>query len=137
MDSFRRTLARGGLVAVLATSGIAVAGAASTSQEAAAKPAVQAAPHGEYAGTAACLSCHEGLAAATTTGPHSHAFRAGTPMSPKGCQECHGDTKAALGCEAGSPNCRCWLASPTICERASSDTARWLTMYQMSSGPWT
>ena len=46
-----------------------------------------------------CLSCHEDKGAATKQGPHSRAFRAGSPMSPTGCQTCHGDTKAALGCE--------------------------------------
>jgi len=100
MDSFRTTLARGALVAALAIACIAVTGTAAAGQEEAKKPAVQAAPHGAYAGTATCLGCHEDQAAATTKGPHSHAFRAGTPMSPKGCQACHGDTKAELGCEA-------------------------------------
>ncbi len=38
-------------------------------QEAAAKPAVQAAPHGAYAGTAACLGCHEDLARRDHEGP--------------------------------------------------------------------
>jgi DmsE family decaheme c-type cytochrome len=99
MSSFRTTRVSAGLVAMLAIVCLAVTGTAAA-QEEAPKPAVQTAPHGAYAGTAACLTCHEALAAATTKGPHSHAFRAGTPMSPKGCQECHGDAKAELGCEA-------------------------------------
>jgi DmsE family decaheme c-type cytochrome len=104
MNSLRTTLAPGGLVAALAigcllTNGTAAA--ASPGQEAGKASSVQAqAPHGAYAGTAACLSCHEDRAAAITKGPHSHAFRAGTPVSPQGCQACHGDTKAELGCEA-------------------------------------
>jgi DmsE family decaheme c-type cytochrome len=103
MNSLRTTMVPAGLVAMLAIGCIAVTGtaaAASPGQEVAPKPAVQAAPHGAYAGTATCLTCHEDQAAATTKGPHSHAFRAGTPMSPKGCQACHGDTKAEMGCEA-------------------------------------
>jgi len=103
MDSFRTTLARGGLVAALVIGGLAVTGTtvvAAAGQEAAKAPPIQVAPHGAYAGTAVCLTCHEERAAATTTGPHSHAFRAGTPMSPKGCQACHADTKAEMGCEA-------------------------------------
>jgi DmsE family decaheme c-type cytochrome len=102
MKSLRTTLVPAGLVAALAIGGVAVAGtatAATPSQEEAKKPAVQAAPHGAYAGTATCLSCHDDRAAALTKGPHSHAFRAGTPMAPRGCQACHGDTKAAMGCE--------------------------------------
>jgi len=103
MNSLRTTMVPAGLVAMLAIGCIAVTGTAavaSPSQEVAQKPAVQAAPHGAYAGTATCLTCHEDQAAATTKGPHSHAFRAGTPMSPKGCQACHADTKAEMGCEA-------------------------------------
>jgi len=103
MNSLRTTMVPAGLVAMLAIGCIAVTGtaaAASPGQEVTPKPAVQAAPHGAYAGTATCLTCHEDQAAATTKGPHSHAFRAGTPMSPKGCQACHGDTKAEMGCEA-------------------------------------
>jgi len=105
MDSFRTSLACGGLVAALAVGWLALAGTATAStpsQEEAAKAApVQAAtPHEAYAGTATCLSCHEDQAAAVTQGPHSHAFKAGNPMAPQGCQACHADTKAALGCEA-------------------------------------
>ena len=39
MESFRRTLARGGLAAMLAIGGVAAAGAAPMSQDAAARPA--------------------------------------------------------------------------------------------------
>jgi DmsE family decaheme c-type cytochrome len=102
MDSFRTTLARGGLVATLTIGGLALTGTtvpAAPDQEATKAPAVQAAPHAAYAGTATCLGCHEDRGAALTKGPHSHAFRAGTPMAPQGCQACHGDTKAAMGCE--------------------------------------
>jgi DmsE family decaheme c-type cytochrome len=101
MHSSRKTLVRGGLVAMLAIAWLAMAGPASASapgQEAVKAPPVQA-PHGAYAGAATCLSCHEDRGAALKQGPHSHAFRAGTPMAPFGCQACHGDTKAALGCE--------------------------------------
>jgi DmsE family decaheme c-type cytochrome len=103
MDSLRTTLAHGGLVAVLAIGCLPWFGTASATagQEVGNPSSVQAqAPHGAYAGTATCLTCHEDQAASITKGPHSHAFRAGTPMAPKGCQACHGDTKAALGCEA-------------------------------------
>ncbi len=103
MHSFRTTLARWGLVvAALAVGCLAVTGtatAATPGQEEAKKPPVQAAPHGAYAGTATCLTCHQDRGAALTKGPHSHAFRAGTPMSPQGCQACHADTKATMGCE--------------------------------------
>ena len=75
--------------------------AATPGQEAAKAPAIQAgAPargvrrHARRA-SAATRTCN----AALTTGAHSHAFRAGTPMSPKGCQACHADTKATMGCE--------------------------------------
>ncbi len=102
MNSFRTTLAREGLVAALTIGGIVCAGAKTTTAQEPAQPSkVQAqAPHAAYAGTAVCLTCHEDRGAAVTKGPHSHAFRAGTPMAPQGCQACHGDTKAALGCEA-------------------------------------
>lgn len=103
MSSPRTTLARGGLVAAFAIACLTLAGTASATagQEAGSPPSVPAqAPHGAYAGTATCLTCHEDQAASVTKGAHSHAFRAGTPMAPKGCQACHGDTRAALGCEA-------------------------------------
>jgi DmsE family decaheme c-type cytochrome len=104
MDSFWKTLARGGLVAAVAVAGLVATGAvraAEPGQEGGAKAAaVQKAPHGAYAGTATCLQCHEDHGAAVMRGPHSRAFRAGNPMAPQGCQACHGDTKAALGCEA-------------------------------------
>ncbi len=102
MVSLTKTLVRGGLVAALVIGWLAGTGtgAASTptQEEAVKTPAVQA-PHGAYAGTAACLGCHEDRGAALTQGPHSHAFRAGTPTAPSGCQACHGATKAAMGCE--------------------------------------
>ncbi len=103
MHSLRKTLVSGGLVVALATCWLAAAGTASAAapgQEAVKAPPVQAAPHAAYAGTATCLTCHEDRGAALKTGPHSHAFRAGTPMAPSGCQACHGETKAALGCES-------------------------------------
>jgi DmsE family decaheme c-type cytochrome len=104
MHSFRKSLVRGALVAVVAAGWLATAGTASAmpQQHAAGKaPAVQGgAPHGAYAGTQSCLSCHEDRGAVLKSGPHSQAFRAGTPVSPVGCQQCHGDTKANLGCEA-------------------------------------
>ena len=101
MNSFRTTVARAGLVAALAIGCLAVTGTASAAtQEPAKAPAIQAgAPHAAYAGTETCLSCHQDYNAALTKGAHSHAFRAGTPMSPKGCQACHADTKAVMGCE--------------------------------------
>ncbi len=101
MDSFRTTLARGFLVAAFAIGYLAVTETSvAAGQEAVKTPAVQAAPHGAYAGDATCLSCHEDRGGAIKQGPHSHAFRAGTPMAATGCQACHGETKAALGCEA-------------------------------------
>ncbi len=102
MNSFGTTLARGGLIAAVAIGCLAATGtsvAAMPGQEAAKIQPAQA-PHGAYAGTATCLTCHEDRGAALTQGPHSHAYRAGTPSAPFGCQACHGDTKAALGCEA-------------------------------------
>ena len=101
MNSFGTILVRVGLVAALATGYLAATGTATAStpgQEAVKTSAVQA-PHGAYAGTATCLTCHEDRGAALTKGPHSHAFRAGTPTAPSGCQACHGETKAAMGCE--------------------------------------
>jgi DmsE family decaheme c-type cytochrome len=106
MDSFVQNRGRAALtafaVAWLALGGLALAGPmgkAGQPEQGAAKPATIQVPHGAYAGTATCLSCHEDKGAATKQGPHSRAFRAGNPMSPNGCQNCHGDTKAALGCE--------------------------------------
>jgi DmsE family decaheme c-type cytochrome len=103
MDSFGTSLARGFLVAALAIGFLAATEtsvAAKPDQEAAVSTPPVKAPHGAYAGTATCLTCHENMGAALTQGPHSHSFRAGTPTSPSGCQACHGETKAALGCEA-------------------------------------
>jgi DmsE family decaheme c-type cytochrome len=100
MHSFKTTLARGGLVAALAIGCFAVTGTATASTAGQEAAKVQAAPHGAYAGTATCLTCHEDHGAALTKGPHSHAFRAGTPVAPTGCQACHGETKVELGCEA-------------------------------------
>ena len=99
MDSLRTTLARGGLAAAIAIGCIAGIGTAAAAGQEPAKIAPAKAPHGAYAGTATCLGCHQDQGAAVTKGPHSHAFRAGSPMSPTGCQACHGDTKAAMGCE--------------------------------------
>jgi DmsE family decaheme c-type cytochrome len=103
MHSFSKSLVRAGLVAVLAMGGLAAAGTASAATpgpQAGQASAVQAAPHGAYAGSQTCLTCHEDRGGALKTGPHSHAFKAGTPVAPFGCQKCHGDTKANLGCEA-------------------------------------
>jgi DmsE family decaheme c-type cytochrome len=103
MDLMRRTLALGGLAAALAIGWSAVPGtvaAAAPDQDAAQAPPVQAAaPHAAYAGTDACLTCHDDRANAITMGPHSRAFRIGTPMAQQGCQACHKETKAAMGCE--------------------------------------
>jgi DmsE family decaheme c-type cytochrome len=106
MFSLRTTLVRGGLAVALATGCLSLAGttaAAAPGQEPAKEPAkapiAVGAPHAAYAGTDTCLSCHQDYNAALTKGPHSHAFRAGTPMSPQGCQACHADTKAVMGCE--------------------------------------
>ena len=102
MQSFSKSLVRGGLIAALAMGWLATAGTASAAtprQEAVKAPPVQA-PHGAYAGSETCLSCHENRGGAIKQGPHSHAFKAGTPVAPFGCQNCHGDTKANLGCEA-------------------------------------
>lgn len=88
-----------GLATVLAIA--SAQGAHSQAPPAAAEPqapAVQA-PHGAYAGMDKCLACHEDHSASVTKGAHSRAYRAGTPMAPQGCQACHADTKAALGCE--------------------------------------
>jgi len=99
MDSLRKTLALGGAVA-LTLAWLATGGTSSAAQtEKSAKPPVQA-PHGEYAGTEKCLSCHEDSAAVLKNGAHSRSFRAGGPTSPKGCQACHAETKANLGCES-------------------------------------
>ena len=100
MHSFSKSLVRGALVALVAAGWLATAGTASaTPQQGAGKaPAVQAAPHGAYAGAATCLTCHENRGEVLKAGPHSHAFKAGTPAAPYGCQACHGDTKANLGC---------------------------------------
>src|SRR5512136_763176 len=102
MNSFRTTWVSAALVATLAIVCVAVtpaAVAATPAQEPAKAPISVGAPHGAYAGTDTCLTCHQDYNAALTKGPHSHAFRAGTPMSPKGCQACHADTKAVMGCE--------------------------------------
>ena len=106
MDSFVQNRGRAALtafaVAWLALGGLALAGPtgkAGLPDQGAVKAAVVQVPHGAYAGTATCLSCHEDKGAATKQGPHSRAYRAGSPMSPTGCQKCHGETKAAMGCE--------------------------------------
>jgi len=106
MDSFVQNRGRAALtafaVAWLALGGLALAGPtgkAGLPDQGAVKAAVVQVPHGAYAGTAACLSCHEDKGAVTKQGPHSRAYRAGNPMSPVGCQKCHGETKAAMGCE--------------------------------------
>ena len=103
MDSFRKTLALGGLVAALAIGWLAVTGtatAATPGQEAVkAAPVQAAAPHAAYVGSDTCLTCHEDRGAALKQGPHSHGFKAGNPMAPHGCQACHAETKASLGCE--------------------------------------
>ena len=102
MHSFRKTLVRGALVAAVAILWLAAAGMASAAtpgQQAVKAPPMQV-PHAAYAGTATCLSCHEDRGTALKQGPHSHAFKAGTPSAPFGCQACHGDTKNALGCES-------------------------------------
>jgi DmsE family decaheme c-type cytochrome len=102
MQSFSKSLVRGGLIAAVAMGWLAAAGTASEAappQEAVKASAVQA-PHAAYAGTESCLSCHEDKGGAVKQGPHSRAFKAGTPVAPFGCQQCHGETKANLGCEA-------------------------------------
>jgi DmsE family decaheme c-type cytochrome len=100
MDSFRKTLALGGVAALtLAWLAVGVAATAAPAEQAV-KPAPVQAPHGAYAGSDACLTCHEDRGAALKQGPHSHAFKAGTPTAPYGCQACHAETKANLGCEA-------------------------------------
>lgn len=100
MDSLRKTLALGGSIA-LTLAWLSVSGSASAAQT---PPAAKAAPiqipHGEYAGAEKCMACHEDHGAALQTGPHSRAFKAGTPVAPYGCQGCHAETKANLGCEA-------------------------------------
>ena len=61
MDSFWKTLARGGLVAAVAVAGLVATGAVRAAQpgqeEGGNAPAVQKAPHGAYAGTETCLGC--------------------------------------------------------------------------------
>ena len=102
MFSLRTSLVRGGLVAALAIGAFVATGtatAAAAGQEPAKAPISVGAPHAAYAGSDTCLTCHQEYGAALTKGAHSHAFRAGTPMSPKGCQACHADTKATMGCE--------------------------------------
>ena len=103
MDSFKRTLALGGGLA-LTLAWLSMGGSAwaeqATKAAQAAKPAPVQVPHGEYAGTEKCLACHEDHGAALTAGPHSRAFKAGAPVAPYGCQGCHAETKANLGCEA-------------------------------------
>jgi DmsE family decaheme c-type cytochrome len=102
MRASRRSLFYGHL-ATLSIAWLAVTGTAALSgaaEDVAKAPAVQAAPHGAYAGTATCLTCHEDRGALLKVGPHSHGFRAGTPTAQSGCEKCHADTKAALGCEA-------------------------------------
>ncbi len=101
MDSFRKALATGGLTAALAIGWASAPGMAVAAPEEPAKtPPIQVAPHGTYAGSDTCLTCHDDRGAALTKGPHSHAFKAGTPVAPSGCGACHAETKAALGCEA-------------------------------------
>ena len=102
MHSFSKSLVRGALVAIAAAGWLATAGTASAApQQGAAKaPAMQAAPHGAYAGTQTCLTCHDNRGEVLKAGPHSHAFKAGSPVAPFGCQACHGDTKNNVGCEA-------------------------------------
>jgi DmsE family decaheme c-type cytochrome len=64
-----------------------------------APPVQAAAPHAAYVGKDTCLTCHDDRGAALMQGPHSRAYRAGTPMAQQGCQACHKDTKAEMGCE--------------------------------------
>lgn len=71
---------------------------ATPEQEQVKAPPVQV-PHGTYAGSDTCLTCHEDRGTALTHGPHSRGFKAGNPMAPFGCQACHADTKAEMGCE--------------------------------------
>ena len=96
-----RWILRGGLTATLAVAPLAyrALGASGPDQDPANAPQVQA-PHGAYAGADTCLACHEDHGAALKQGPHSHAFKAGTPAAPFGCGACHAQTKASLGCEA-------------------------------------
>jgi DmsE family decaheme c-type cytochrome len=101
MHSFCKTLVRGGLAAA-AAAWFATAGSASAAtprQEAVKAPPIQV-PHGEYTGAETCLTCHEDHGAALKQGPHSRAFRSGSPVASFGCQKCHAQTKANLGCEA-------------------------------------
>jgi DmsE family decaheme c-type cytochrome len=104
MHSLSKSLVRGGLAALVAAGWLTMAGTASAAtprQEAVKAPPVQsAAPHGAYAGSETCLGCHENRGEVLKAGPHSHAFRAGTPVAPFGCQTCHGNTKNNLGCES-------------------------------------
>jgi DmsE family decaheme c-type cytochrome len=100
MDSIKKRLALGGVIAL--TLAWLVAGSSVTAaptQEAVASAPVQV-PHGAYAGTEKCLACHDDHGAALTMGAHSRAFKAGAPVAPYGCQKCHAETKANLGCEA-------------------------------------
>src|SRR6187455_2447552 len=97
MDSPRKTWSIGRTMALALGAWFALGGSASAVQTT--KPAVQA-PHAEYAGADKCMACHEDHGAALITGPHSRAFKAGTPVAPFGCEKCHAETKAKLGCEA-------------------------------------
>ncbi len=102
MHSFRTTSVRVGLAVVIAAAWFATARPASAAppqQPQAAKAPIQV-PHGEYAGTETCLTCHADRAGSLKEGPHSRAFRAGSPVAQFGCQKCHAQTKADLGCEA-------------------------------------
>jgi DmsE family decaheme c-type cytochrome len=106
MDSFVQSRGRTVLtvlaVAWLALGGLALAGPTGESGvpgQGAGKAVVGQVPHDAYAGVATCLGCHEDKGASVRQGAHARAFRAGNPMSPSGCQACHGDNKATLGCE--------------------------------------
>jgi DmsE family decaheme c-type cytochrome len=53
-----------------------------------------AAPAGEYAGEATCLTCHQGMEKGYHGSAHGRAWDTRTPMATRGCESCHGPGKA-------------------------------------------
>ena len=113
MDSFVQNRGRAALtafaVAWLALGGLALAGPtgkAGLPDQGAVKAAVVQVPHGAYAGTATCLSCHEDKGAATKQGPHSRAFRAGTRCRRRAARRATGTRRRPWGAKAAMARAR-------------------------------
>jgi DmsE family decaheme c-type cytochrome len=63
------------------------------------QPAAAAQPGGDYAGEAACLTCHDDRGYRGTL--HGLAFKERTPAAARGCESCHGPGKAHA--DSGDP----------------------------------